>query len=446
MIRRLSIVLAIISLVPRVQAQDEPSDEEESIEGLDSLADAIIWMTSQRWEGRRTEPPALVSRPEGGYRLDSVSHALSVHADPATSPAHAEKVLAELERVADWLLDEGWERPLADGGLGGTPGFDLYLLPTSDLANAHADPSARWSFLDAVSAFAVVDPALSGVELTAAVTSAFTQALLLNLDPAEPETWRRATGTFMAWRATGDFGGAVRQQQDEPWRSWIADAADGGAGGALLLAMLSERHGKHFVRELWQFTRQRTWDGIDLRASPDMWQVLDRAVEMAGDKLHSMIEDFAVARWFLGERDAHSELHALDGLDGTIVPEFEAKLADMPEHTPAGTPLDVFGSAYAWIDVRGAPEGSRLRVWLRGEYGVEWALTGSRIAEDGRELGRLSAPPRRGDRRSYLPVELTPDTTHVMVSVTNLSHRLPDADDEDPNARAYRLIFDVVTD
>lgn len=119
----------------------------------------------------------------------------------------------------------------------------------------------------------------------------------------------------------------------------------------------------------------------------------------------------------------------------------------MPAHTPAGVPLEVFGSAYAWVDVRGAPPGSRLRVWLRGEYGVEWALTGSRIAEDGRELqGHVSAPPRRGDRRSYLPVELTPETTHVMVSVTNLSHRLPDADDPDPNARAYRLIFDIVTD
>ena len=446
MIRRLSIIFALVAF--SAQAQEEPSDEEreETIEGVDSLADAIIFMTGPRWEGRRTEPPPTIPRPRGGYRIDSISHALSVHADPSTPPEHAEVVLAELERVADWLVDEGWEAPLADGGRGDTPGFDLYLFPNSALATAYADTSARWSFLDAVSAFGVVDPALKGDDLHAAVISAYTQALALNLDPAEPESWRRATGTWMAWRALGDFGGAARQQQEEPWRSWIASSADGGAGGALLLAMLSERHGRHFVRDLWQFTRQRTWDGIDLRASPDMWQVLDRAIEMAGDKLHSLIEDFAVARWYLGDRDEHSEFHALDGMDGTITPEFEARLEDMPEHTPAGKPLDVFGSAYAWVDVRGAPEGSRLRVWLRGEYGVEWALTGSRIAEDGSELGRLSAPPRRGDRRSYLPVELTSDTTHVLVSVTNLSHRLPDADDPDPNARSFRLIFDLVQD
>ena len=440
-LRKLVIVLVFCAAPARAQAPIE--ENEETIEGLDSLADAIVWMTSRRWEGRRTPPPPVVSRPVGGYRVDSLSHPLSVHADPETSIEHAETVLSELEHVADWLLVEGWDAPLADGGLGGTAGFDLYLLP----CDAHADPSARWSFLDAVSSFAVVDPALTGSELQAAVAHAYTQALLLNLDPAEARPWRRATGAWMAWRATGDFGGAVRWQQEQPWRSWIAKAADEGSGGALLLALLSERHGHEFVRELWQFTRQRTWDGIDLRASPDMWQVLDRAVEMAGDKLHSMIEDFAVARWFLDARREHSEFRALDGIDGTIVPEFEVALADLPEHTPAGAPLEPFGSAYALVDVRGAPAASRLRVWLRGEYGVEWALTASRLDASGRELARLSAPPRRGDRRSYLPVELTADTTHVMVSITNLSHRLPDADDEDdPNARAYRLIFDVVTD
>lgn len=448
MIRRLHCLAQIAGLVllagcASARAQ-EPS-EDESIEGLDSLADAIIFMTGRRWEGRRTEPPQLVSRPQGGYRLDSVTHDVSVHADGNVEVA--EHALVELERAADWLLDEGWERPLPDGGRGGTPGFDLYLIPTEELAGAHADSAARWSYLDAVSAFGVVDPGLKGDDLRAAVVSAYTQALLLNLDPAEPRTWRRATGAYMAWRVTGEFGAAVRQQQDEPWRGWVANAADDGSGGALLLAMVTQRHGDQFVRDLWQFTRQRTFDGIDLRASPDMWQVLDRAVELAGDKLHSMVEDFAAARWYLGERDQHTEFRQLDGLDGTVKPSFELALADLPKHTPAGHALDVFGSAYAIVDVRGAPRGSRLRVWLRGEYGVEWALTASRINEEGREVtGRLSAPPRRGDRRSYLPVELTEETTHVMVSVTNLSHRLPDADDPDPNARAFRLIFDLAND
>ena len=167
---------------------------------------------------------------------------------------------------------------------------------------------------------------------------------------------------------------------------------------------------------------------------------------MSGERLHDLMTELAVARWWLGDRDAHRVFPTLRGLgSGATVPVFEAVArADLPHYSKTGPEVEVFGSQYALVDVRGAPAESRLRVWLRGEYGVEWALTGSRLDASGRELGRLSAPPRRDDGRSYLPVELTPDTTHVLVSVTNLSHRLPDADDDDPNARAFRLIFDLV--
>ncbi|HJL30232.1 MAG TPA: hypothetical protein RMI62_14240, partial [Polyangiaceae bacterium LLY-WYZ-15_(1-7)] len=308
----------------------------------------------------------------------------------------------------------------------------------------------------------VVDEGLRGDELRVAVGTAWGQAVGLRLDPAEAAGWRRATGAYLAWRWTGRFGPAdgLEAIQRAPWQPWIAAPVepleepvldDGGEGGGLLLAMLSQRHdggSGAFVRGLWQLTRQRTWDGIDLRADPDLWQALEHAVDQSGQQLEAQLEDFAVARWFLGARDGHAIFPALRGLPDAAAPTplYEVALADLPEHTAASPELAPYGTVYALVDVRGHPARSRLRAWLRGEYGVEWAFSASHLDASGAELGRLSAPPRADDGRSYLPVELTPDTTHVMLAATNLSHRLPDADDPDPNARAVRMIFDLVQD
>lgn len=448
------VLLALVSLLlsPAVVGSQPPTEREPStLEGLDEMADAIVWMTTRRWEGARTPAPEPQARPTADYRLDTPLAPLSVHAEASVPVEKAERVLAILVGAAARLDREGWPSPLLDGGLGGTRGFDLYLSPTDALADARSDGRMIASYLDAAIAHAVVDPSLEGTDLESAVVSAYAQALLLNLDPAEARTWRRATGAWLAWRATGQMGPAraEAQQQQESWRSWVAGAADEGSGGGLLLAMLSERHDGGtgtFVRDVWQLARQRTWDGHELRAAPDLWQAFDRALSLAGEQLHALIEDLAAARWFLGARDRHTLFPSLTGLgpDATVQPLFTFAAEDMPAHSRASMPIQTFGSAYALVDVRGAPPQSRLRVWLRGEYGVEWALSASRLDGTGRELARVSAPPRRGDRRSYVPVELSGDTTHVMVCVTNLSHRLPDADDPDPNERAFRLIFDLV--
>jgi hypothetical protein len=100
-----------------------------------------------------------------------------------------------------------------------------------------------------------------------------------------------------------------------------------------------------------------------------------------------------------------------------------------------------FGSGYVVVDTRAAPVGANLRVWLRGEYGTRWALLATRLDAGGRELSRLSAPPRRLPR-SYLVVELREPTDHVLLAVTNLGPRLPDADSIDVNERAFELVVD----
>lgn len=421
--------------------------------GLDGVAEAMVALTARRWEGPRVPWPGEAQRPVARSTVRSAQAPLAVHGDG--SPERLQTVLETLEGVAAYVHSGYFPRPFPDGSLGGGPAFDLYLAPTDRLGTAKVDKPLGWSFLDGVTAHALLDPGVPTSDLEPCIAQAYGEAIALEQDPAEAPGWHRALGAFLAWHYTGRFGcaDALDRQQSAEGLPWIGHgeltSADHGAAGGLLLAMVSQRHDGGdgaFVRELYQLARQRTWDGTELRAAPDLWQALERSVEMGGDRFESMMEDFTVVRGFLGSRDEHSPMQALRGLGQGGAPPvvFEVALADMPHHTPTGPELQTYGTVFAMIDVRGAPPQSRLRVWLRGEYGVEWGLTGSRLDADGRELARLSAPPRRQDRRSYLPVELTPDTTHVLVGITNLSHRLPDDDGPDPNGRGFRLILDVV--
>lgn len=436
---------------PDDSPEDAPDEPNSVMPGVDDFANALVEMSARTWEGPRTPHPLERDRPELPIVSESLAWPVALHADAQVSAETSARVLHSIEAFAAYLEAGGWPLPLPDGGRGGTQALDIYLAPTELLADAFSDGPITWTYLDAVNSYGRLDPRLAGEDLEVCAAESYALAILLQQDPAEAETWRRAYAAWLTWMWTGRFGcaDAVERQQQEPERSWIAGAANRGEGGGLLLAMIDARHGSGsgvFLRELWQLARQRTWEGDALRASPDLWQALHIALELSGERLHDLMTELSVARWWLGERDAHSVFPTLRGLgSGATVPIFESVTrAELPHYSPTSPEVEVFGSQYALVDVRGAPPESRLRVWLRGEYGVEWALTGSRLDANGRELGRLSAPPRRGDGRSYLPVELTPDTTHVLVTVTNLSHRLPDADDEDPNARSFRLIYDLV--
>ncbi len=85
----------------------------------------------------------------------------------------------------------------------------------------------------------------------------------------------------------------------------------------------------------------------------------------------------------------------------------------------------------------------RCGFWLRGEYGVGWALSAVRLAADGQERGRVRAPVRPRTPRSYIPLELPyGETAKVVIVVTNMGARLVDADEPSDLARAFRLVLD----
>jgi hypothetical protein len=416
------------------------------------------WAVSRgRWAGPVVDFPERTARPDGRlYSLHSWTHPLHVHAPETIELETARRALEALESGYDTLLAAGWPVPVADGGYGDTIGFDLYLQPgASRPVAAHVEAPLSWALLDGASVFAVIDPVAATGRLQACVIDGLTRAALLGQDPAEAPSWRRATGAYVSWLITGEFGcdDEVAQQQQNSWRGWITDAPESGSGGALFLAMLSEREDGGtgtFVRDLWQFARQRTRETKWLRASPDLWEVTERALSNAGESLEEIVVDFAVARYFAGIDDrrrgaTHPSLRSLPP-NAAVPVAARIGLADLPEHLPVALPpLEVYGSSYAIVDTAGAPSPTRLKIWLRGEYGVRWSLSAVRLSAGGREIGRTTAPATRNPK-SFLAVELSEEAHSVLLVVTNLGVGVPDADRDERFGRSHRLIVDVARD
>jgi len=437
-----TVTLFLFAMTRSIAAQDSP---------IDIWAQ---WAVSQgRWKGPTVAYPDLVSRPDyQGWTLASQLYPVTVHAPPELPFNQVETTLKALEFAYALLIETGWPEPYADGGYGGSAFFDLYLTQSAVSSAAFVDDPVPWSLLDGASTFASVDASVAPDQLQACVVAALVQAILLGQDPAEAEAWRRATGAYVAWLATGFFGcdDDVVAKQQNPWQAWISDSVENSEGGALLLAMLSEREDGGtgtFVRELWQFARQKTRDKRWLRASPDMWEALDRALTNAGESLTEIVENVAVARYFAGpqKRRRHAPFRSLRTLreEAQVPIVGPISIAQLPKHLPISEPaLEIFGSSYTLINTAQASFPQQLKLWLQAERGGRGSLVAVRLAEDGRELGRMVAPGRK-DQNSYLALELTRETASVLIVVTNLSDGIPDADYDTRNDRAFRLIIDA---
>jgi hypothetical protein len=419
---------------------------ESDLLGTDDIAQAVVAMMAPVWTGPRTPAPVDMPRPaDASTTIRSTTALLAVHAAPGTTPATIGRVMKALEYARSQLDVMGWPSPLPDADLGGGPGLDLYLTPTSLPTAAHSDGMAWWTYLDRASAFAVMDPETPDRAIDACVTAAYAEALLLSMDPAEARTWRRATAAWLTWVLTGHFGceDAVWEQQANPYRSWVRDGAAEGAGGALLLAYLSARHdgrASQFVRDAWELSSQRTWEGDGLRAEPDLWAAIEASVERSGDRLLDNIEELAVLRWFVGRGETESSLIAAIDSDAQVPPM--RRLERLPTRASAATALQPFGSAYVVLEGSTWTSSERLRAWMRGEYGVRWSFVAVQLDENGTELRRIAAPHTGPTPNAYVPIELDSRARQLLFVVTNLSSRLPDADEPDVNERSFELIVD----
>lgn len=445
-------------------AQDEPPATP-----IDRWARAIADATVPRWTGPRVPWSAPSARPASvGPAARSWTRPLAVHADPGVTPARVERAVGALERAHAWMDERGWGVPYPDGGRGDTDGFDLYLrtdevaadegsfeLPRITPGENEGRPGRAirigWDVpidgyaLDGVTAFAELDARVGDDALEACVTSAYVQALLAQLDPAEAPAWRRATATWIAFELTGSLGCAeegLGYAQEQPEQALVDHAPPSGEAGAMLLAAISARHdggSGDFVRDLWQGARQWTWEGEGLRAEPDLWHAIVHFLGMSQHPLPRVVEEVAVARWFTGSRAQSGSGALVRAISTEVRPHASVTWSSLPRTPIHGTPeLGTHGSAYVIADVREAPAWSVLNVWLRAEFGAEWSMIAVRLDASGRELGRVRAPIRR-EPRGFLPVELREGTASVLVVVTNQGGAEIDADEPDPFVHGFRL-------
>ena len=437
----------LVCLVAVFALQTQIAQAQGDLLDTDGLAEAIVSMTSRVWTGPRTPAPAPVQRPDAAsQRMCSPYALLCVHADPGVSPRSMRIALNALERARSHLDVMGWPWPISDGDLGGGPDLDLYL--SRALApDAYSDGMPTWTYFDRASTFAVIRPSPADGRLDACATAAYADALLMGMDPAEARTWRRATAAWLTWELTGQLGcnATPHRQQAEPYRSWVAGAAGEGTGGAILLSYLSARHDAvpgQFVRDVWGLASQRTWEGIGLRADPDLWSAIQTAVDRSGDRLVDNIEELAVLRWFVGRSKPTDSAISLLGPDAMVPISREMKR--LPTRVVASQPLAAFGSSYVTMGSSIWGEERRLHAWLRGEYGVHWSFVALQLDARGQEIRRIAAPHSGTTPSAYLPIELDDATQTLLFVVTNLANGLPDADEPEVYERAFELIVDRV--
>jgi hypothetical protein len=437
-----SLLFALIFYSSEVRAEESP---------FDAFARWVSYGQG-KWKGQVVANPDPMARPRDcPLEIRSRLFPISVHASPETPAVLVEQFLSDLEEAYQLLAETGWPLPLPEGNTCCTNDFDLYLSYASQtVVAAYPDTPVSWSLLDGSTSFAVIHPTVEPAKARACTFSALSQAALIGQDPAENESWRQATGAFVAWLATGEFGcnDAVIAQQQRPWLGWIDPSVEGGAGGALILAILSETQDGEtgtFIRELWQFARQKSELGDFLRGSPDMYEVIARALKNSDQSIEQIAVDMAAARYFAGPapRSQHAPYPVLRSLPpNAAVPVLDAgRLSDLPRHLPVSDqPLETFGSSYTIISTAGSPLPTTLNIWLRGETGALWSMIALRLDDSGAEFGRVSAP-AKNDPNRYLKVDLPDGTAQVLIVVTNLIKGLPDADIDTHNPHSYQLIL-----
>jgi hypothetical protein len=401
--------------------------------------DALARFMAESTTGKQpTVPYPEDERPTAPIASCSIEHAICVHASDDVA-ATAQDWLYEVEAASLLVGELGFPVPRPDAGQGGTFELDVYLAP---MPAALADGGRRASgevdgplggetLLDGATTYARIDPAVLPAQRLPCAVHAIAEAGLRAQDPSENRLASGAVAAFVAYLATGSFGCVDRLEavQLGPEDGLAATDVDAIATLQLALIMISRRHdggSGEFIREIWQLARQRSASSAALRASPTFFEALDRALKNSGESFEAMTEELAIARYFAtrGERDGGSR--ALPALPASIsVPVNELEpFAELPAHLPVHEPLlGPLGSSYAHIDTSGAPQGSRLDVWLRGDLGPKLVLTAVRLDAKGREVGRMTAPARRVPQ-SFLPIELSSDTVSVLLVVTALAEDL----------------------
>jgi hypothetical protein len=264
-------------------------------------------------------------------------------------------------------LEQAWDRfvgalglpaPLPDFGLGPSAGLDLYLMadapPELELG---ADP--RRSLEDRSSGFCRVRPSASEARRHAA--ACLLEVMLLGLDAAETPHARRAIATELRLAAEPPTASDYRSFDDLQANPQLGvltrDANDVSPAAALWFryaAATLAASPTSFAPALLQLARGSTAPGEpEWHDEPDALDVLRAAFARRARPFEDFLLDFAIARAFLGDRDAARSQPAFGWLGDAGRVRFDWVLAtsSLPRRVAPRRPLEPFGASYLWLDL-----------------------------------------------------------------------------------------------
>jgi hypothetical protein len=349
----------------------------------------------------------------------SIDYPVCVHAGRKVSNAAVLGALADLEH-AEALLTRGMglPAPLEDGKLGGSPAFDLYLVPPGSIDEATKPLASELVLtarddvlpapIDRASSFALLRQDLPpGCMRKNVITRALASAMGWRIDAAEDPAVRESNAAYLA-ELVAPCGVVTNELVDDfqshPERAVVSPGNAGPASGVVLpwyldLTLGGSRPGS-VPTALGIIASQRTPAGSWLwNNEPDLFDALRGSLKARTPPItiDDLWMELSIARLFMGTRDdgVHFAESASTGSFGRIRFDWNLAYASLPRRVSPERPIDPSGATYIWIDLAGAPKGARVAFHLEWEAPVpfRWALL--RIDQEGREASRVMITPQQ---------------------------------------------------
>jgi hypothetical protein len=406
-----AIAVAALVLIAASEPRTETADTHRG-EDASSASSAPVAPTSGADPYLPTGPLyfTAIRRPDerGHASACSFRQPVCVHARRGLSAGVVLATLTALERASALLVDTlGLPAPLTDGRAGGSPAFDLYLVPPSSIglegasvATARDDPDP--APFDRASAFALLrEDAPAGCARANLVARALASASAWNIDAGEAPVVRESNAAYLA-ELVSPCGTLTAELIDEfqahPERALTTPGSGGSAVGMALAWYLDVALGSGapgiVSPALAVISGQRTPVGsLRWANEPDLYDALRSMLKSRNppSTLADFWIEFAVARLFMGSRDdgVHFPETAFTGSAGRIRFDWSVPYASLPRRLSPERPIEPTGATYVWIDLQGAPKNARLVFRAEWEAPVpfRWALV--RVGSDGTETSRV---------------------------------------------------------
>jgi hypothetical protein len=363
-------------------------------------ADAVpdeTWPTGREVAPARERPdPAAVP-----VTACSFTEAVCVHASSSVAPGATMWTLRRAEHALRAYRALGVPPPLPDGALGGSPAYDLYLVPGEPAAVTVADLVASGDAWDRASAFTVLPPPSprAGCEASFSVAQAIAHAVGLRFDAGAEAGALSMESSYLASLVAPCEDvelAAVDDFQRHPERSFVAGDPDAPDGALLFPWFLDDTYGRagpgRVILALLGLAVQKTPPGSwEWHNEPDVFDVLRVAMKDRGSTLDNLLLDFAVARAFVGSRSDGAHLSDVEryGDAGRVRFEWAVPFDSLPRRLAPGTPIEAMGMTYLWLDLGASPQVPELTFVADWELPslFRWALV--KVDKQGAEVGRV---------------------------------------------------------